>query len=170
MNLNKIFVSLSFILFATISAYSHPFYVSICQVDYNEQNRSLEISLKVFADDLLLALEQEGHKKLYLGEAKENERTDEFIFSYLKNKIYFTVHNTHVPYYFIGKEVEKEVVWIYLEASGVSDFDKFEVDCTLLTEVYSDQRNIIQLSKNGIIKNLLLDIRKTTGTLEFKEN
>ncbi|MCF6333363.1 MAG: hypothetical protein L3J11_08765 [Draconibacterium sp.] len=70
--------------FCPVATNAHPFYVSICQVDYNKENQSLEISVKIFANDLLVALEKAGATKIFLGEKKENPETDKFIFNYLK--------------------------------------------------------------------------------------
>lgn len=146
---------------------AHPYYVSICKVDYNEQTKSLEIAVKTFADDLLLGLENAGKNKLYLGEVKENPNTDNYISEYLSEAIQFEVNDKKVNFLFVGKEIEKDVVWSYLEIEGVGDLKRIQVNCNLLTEVLEGQSNIIQVNKNGTIKNLLLSKNTTSGKLNF---
>ncbi|MCY1722202.1 hypothetical protein OU798_17745 [Prolixibacteraceae bacterium Z1-6] len=163
----KYFILLLFLLLGTSALKAHPFYVSICQVDFNSKTQSLEIALKVFADDLLQGLEKEGKTKLYLGEERENPKTDQYIFDYLKSQINFAVNNEKVQYNFIGKELENGVVWMYFEVENVSRLNTFEVENTLLTEVIESQNNIVQVNKNGVIKNLLLNKNKTFDTLVF---
>lgn len=163
----KLILSVLFLFLGVLFSQAHPFYVSICQLNYNEQNQSLEISVKIFADDLLVGLSEEGHDKLYLGESREDEHTDEYIYNYLKQNIRFKVNDNDVVPVFIGKEMEKDVVWTYLEIDGIPELNDIEVDCYLLTDVFSDQSNIIQVNKNGKIKNLLLSKRDTNGRLNF---
>lgn len=156
-------------MFSVNMVKAHPFYVSICQVDYNRETKSLEISVKTFADDLLLGLENIGRSKLYLGEEKEHEQTNTFILEYLKSKLNFSVNNEKTEFVFVGKEMENDVVWTYLEIRNVSSLENIEVECSLLTEVLDGQKNIIQVNNGDGIKNLLLSKGNTSGTLNFTE-
>ena len=66
--------------------------MSICQVYFDKHIHSLEISVKTFADDLLLGLEKGGITKVYLGEEKENSKTDDYIYNYIISKISIMVN------------------------------------------------------------------------------
>jgi len=79
--IKKLFLLIFFVLPA--SGWAHPFYVSLCQVDYNNQNHTLEISVKIFADDLLRAIENKGISDLHLGEDMENPESGKYIFNYI---------------------------------------------------------------------------------------
>lgn len=163
----KYIILILFLLFGVNSLNAHPFYVSICQVEYNEETKSLEMALKVFADDLLLGLENEGITKLFLGEEKENPKTDEYIFEYLKSQMKFTINQKDAECSYVGKEMENSVVWIYLEIENVDDLQTAEVQTKLLTEVRETQNNIVQINKNGEIKNMLLNKDKTVDSVQF---
>lgn len=146
---------------------AHPFYVSICQIDYNNENHALEISVKIFADDLLVALDKRKHSDIHLGEEKENPETDSYIFEYLRNKLKIKVDNTPLDYYFLGKEMEDDAVWCYLEIEDVNEFSEIYVSNSILTEIFETQNNIVQVSKEGKTKNLLLKKENITGILSF---
>lgn len=148
---------------------AHPYYVSLCQVEYNAETKALEISLKTFADDLLLGLKNAGHKDIFLGEERENPETNDFIKTYINSKIKFEVNGKPVSYTFIGKEIEDGVVWSYLEIPDISELKTLNVNCSLLTEVLETQNNIIQVESDKKIKSLLLSKRKTKGTLSFAD-
>ena len=163
----KIFFLFIFSVIGFNHAMSHPFYVSICQIDFNKENHSLEISLKIFADDLLLGLENAGASKLYLGEKKENVNTDRYIFDYLKSGLKFTINDSPQQYSFIGKELESDVVWIYLEITGINKLDRVMVNCNLLTEVLETQSNIIQVNNGNELKSMLLNKKKQTDTITY---
>ncbi len=163
----KYFILMLLLVMGVNFVKAHPFYVSICQLNYNEQTNSLEISVKTFSDDLLLALENAGRTKIFLGEDKEDPKTDEYIFNYFKTRLNFVVNHEKSALNFVGREIEADVVWTYMEIVNVNDLKSIEVQCSLLTEVLEDQSNIIQVNKNGTIKNLLLNRNKTRGMLEF---
>ena len=81
----------------------------------------------------------------------------------------FEVNGNQVEYKFIGKELEGDVVWSYFEISNVKEFQTIDVQSTLLTEVHETQSNVIQVSKDKNIKNLLLSRGKTSGVLRFED-
>jgi hypothetical protein len=163
----KYIILLLFLLFGVNSLNAHPFYVSICQVEFNKETKSLEMALKVFADDLLLGLENEGITKLFLGEEKENPKTNEYIFEYLKSQMKFTINQKDAEFSYVGKEMENSVVWIYLEIRKIDDLQTAKVETKLLTEVRETQNNIVQINKNGDIKNMLLNKDKTVDSVQF---
>lgn len=163
----KLFFLIYFFLIGFISVQAHPFYVSICQIDFNSETHSLEISVKTFADDLILALEKEGATKIYLGEEKENPATNKLIFNYLKSHLSLKVNGEKVAFKFIGKEMETDAVWTYLEIDNISELNEIEVNCTLLTEIFDSQNNIIQINKGEGIKSMLLDRKKNKDSLTF---
>lgn len=165
----KYWIVLLFLLLGFLPSVAHPYYVSICQAEYNRETHALEIALKTFADDLLLGLEKAGHSNLYIGEARENPNTDKYVFNYLKSKLKFEVDGKPVEYNFVGKELEDGVVWSYLEIENVPDFSEIDVNCSLLTEVFDTQNNVIQVEKDKKIKNILLNRAKTSGSIRFEE-
>ncbi len=160
---------LLFFVLSISASLAHPYYVSICQVEFNRETHSLEISLKVFADDLLLGLENAGHKEVFLGEERENPKTDDFLNKYIHSKLKFEVNGNPVEYKFIGKELEDDVIWSYFEISDVEDLHSVDVQCTLLFEIHETQSNVIQVNKDKTIKNLLLSRRNTSGVLSFED-
>lgn len=147
---------------------AHPYYLSLCQVIFNSETKSLEIQLKIFADDLILGLENAGHRHLFLGEERENPETDKYLYEYLKKALHFRVNDKEADYKFVGKETDQAAVWIYLEISDVEDLKSVGVECNLLTEVLETQSNLIQIQKGKAVRNLLLNKRNTCGTLSFQ--
>lgn len=154
-------------LFFSVFASAHPIYVSICQIDYNRENKSLEISVKIFADDLLLALENKGERIIFLGEERERADANEIISNYIHSKLKLVVNGKKVEYKFIGKELESDAVWSYLETVNVGELKEIEVTCDILTEMYETQNNAIQVNNGDVIKTMLLNNRKTKDSINF---
>jgi len=163
----KYLISILFLIVGLGSLSAHPFYVSICQVYFNRETTSLEISLKIFADDLSTGLEKAGYPNLYIGEDREDPNTDTYLFSYLKKELRFEVNGKPTEYQFVGKEMDEAVVWTYLEIKNVTDLKSIQTKCTLLTEVFETQSNVIQIEKDKEIKNLLLNKRDIAGTITY---
>jgi len=163
----KYLISVLLILIGLGNVSAHPFYVTICQVYFNKETTSLEISVKIFADDLTKALEKEGHTHLFIGEEREGPNTDTYIFDYMKKKLHFDVNGKPAEYQFVGKELDAAVVWTYLEIKNVENLKSIYTNCTLLTDLFDTQNNIIQVEKDKKVKNLLLNKREISGTITF---
>lgn len=156
-----------FLLLLSQLALAHPLHVSLCQVDFKQQHKTLEISVKIFADDLLNALGKQNIPDLYLGENKENPKSDEYIFNYLQNNLLFKVNEKKVEYTYIGKEMEDDALWCFIQINNVMELNQLEITDLILTEIFDDQNNIVEVNKNGKILNLLLNRKTQTGTLNF---
>lgn len=146
---------------------THPFYVSICQINHNEQNHSLEISVKIFADDLQTALYERNIENLFLGESREIPQSDQYISEYLNDNISISPNGKPREFSFIGKELEDDAIWCYLEIKDVDILNNIEVKDTILTEIFATQNNIVQVTSKGKTKNLLLRKDKISGSLIF---
>ncbi len=169
MKIIKIFiVAILFILFTGIEkGNAHPFYVSICQINFNEQNHSLEISVKIFADDLQTALNNRNIEDLFMGDDREKPETDQYISAYLKDKLSISIDEKPIQFSFLGKEQEDDAFWCFLETKNVNSLDSIEVTNTILTEIFDTQSNIVQVTSKGKTKNLLLRKGNTKGDLTF---
>jgi hypothetical protein len=146
---------------------SHPYYMSICDVEHNAQARTLEIAFKIFTEDLEEALTAQGAKKLHLGTADEDTNAGRYIFAYLKKNVTFVVEGDTATFDFVGKEVEMEVTWCYVEAKNVAAVNKIEVVNRLLIERHEEQVNIVHVKAGKTRKSLLLHKSKISGTLTF---
>ena len=144
----------------------HEFYVSLCKIDHNPETNALEITMKIFTDDLEYGIT--GSKDFYgLGTEKEPVEADSLIWSYIIKNFMVSINGEPGSYLYIGKEVELDVTWIYLEIEKISGFDKIEITNRMLTELYRDQVNLINVNYTGKTLGLLLKKDKPSGVLEF---
>ncbi len=163
----KIIILIYTFLLISVIATAHPFYVSICQIDYNRENKTLEISVKTFADDFLLALENKGERIIFLGEERERPDANKIISEYFKSKLKIKVNGKGVDYKFIGKELQSDALWTYLETDTVGELNEIEVSCDILMEMHETQNNAIQINNGNGIKTMLLTKRRITDKLSF---
>ena len=153
----------SFFLFTA----SHPLYLSICQIDHNAENKSLEVSVRIFDTDIIEALEAKGVKNIHLGTASELDGLDSLIANYIQENIQIAVEGKKVAGNFLGKEVEGDVVWSYVEFLNVPSVSSIQVKNTLLFELFDSQQNIVHVKVNGKTRSLRLHIGEKSGEIEF---
>jgi hypothetical protein len=134
----------------------HDFHVAIITIDHNPQTKALEITCKVFTDDLENAMEAIGGIKLSLGEKNEHPKTDEMLFAYLQNRLQLSVNGQKAEFDWVGKEIELDATWMYIEIPNVADLNALEVTCRILTERFDDQSNLVHVSAKGTRKSLYL--------------
>jgi hypothetical protein len=147
------------LLFAVLflSSFSaHKFYVSVTQIDYVPSKKRIEITSRIFIDDLEKGLNKRFNKKVNLISTKELPEAEELIKSYLKEKIKISINKKPQNIEFLAREVEGDVLILYTKIAISKKINTFEIYNALLTEVYSDQQNIVHTNINSNKKSILL--------------
>ena len=135
---------------------AHKFYMSIIDMEYNEASKSLQISMKLFADDLEFVLEKEQNVKVFLGTEKEHEKTDDFIKSYLNTHFFIEQSKGSLPLTYVGKEVDKDYAWIYIEVKNFKVKDETLLTNSMLIDYFKDQTNKINYKKGDEVNSFTL--------------
>lgn len=125
----------------------HTFYVSKCLVEYVEAEQTIQVTLHIFLDDLEQALQGEGGEKLHLTEASEKPEADRLLAAYLTKHFSIKTDRGTLSLSYLGKELSDDYagLWCYLEAAEVSPPRMMEVENTILTELFEDQQNIVNI-------------------------
>ena len=146
---------------------AHPFYISVCQVDHNPDTGALEMSFRIFMDDLELALETMGTERLHLGTEREAEKADIYIDRYLTRHVVIEINGRSVSAAFLGKEVDPDAIWCYMEVENIPVLESMTMTNSLLLETFEDQVNLVHVNANGEKKSLVFDSQQVTQTLDF---
>ncbi len=150
----------------------HKYHVGKCLIDYNEQEKALQVSVFMFLDDLEAALRAKGADKLFLCTERENEHAETNVEKYLNQHLKFEVNGTEQPYVFIGKESSEDLlgVWCYVEIADIRSLEKIYFKNDLLMDLYDDQKNVIIFKgPNNKEASFLFQKGKAEKTLEFRE-
>jgi len=161
----RIFLFLA-ILITMTSMTVHKFYVSVNQIDFVPKKKALEITSRIFIDDIDLALEKKYGKKYHLGTPKETSESVDFLKKYLKEKFAIKVNGQPKEIIFLGKEVEDNVLICYLTIKNVEKVTSLEIKDTILMELY-DQQHIFHTNILGDKKSILLTSGETVGLLKY---
>lgn len=145
----------------------HKFYVGIYQINYANKKKEVQITARIFIDDFEKALEHKFKKKIYLATPKEISETNDFIKSYLAEKMQIKVNKSIKNMKFLGKETEDNVLICYLTTPVQEKITSIEIYNSILTEMYPEQQNIVHININGNKKSLLLTDSELDGEIEF---
>jgi len=132
-------------VFCTSAVEPHKFYVSKTTIELNPRSGMFEISSKIFTDDLEKAIGSTEVNPVRLGSDKEAADADQRIESYLKQHLSIKINNVPVELRYVGKEVESDLAFCYLEFYNAIDFTTIEVTNTILYEHFAEQQNIVDL-------------------------
>ena len=153
-------------LICSSSATAHDFYVSLCEINYNRETSSLEVAVKIFSDDLEAALSARGVSENEQ-EADSSETNDVYIDRYLRRCIRLQASDAVLNWEYLGSEAELDVVWCYLEISGIREPAELTITNKLLTDIYEEQLNIVHVNVGNHKKSLLLSLNTPTKTIRF---
>ncbi|MCB4809518.1 peptidase E [Tamlana sp. 62-3] len=143
MKINKVLILLSVLpLFAFTGL--HKYYLSVTQVNYIESKEAIQITTRIFVDDLELALRKNFNDTITLTGLNQPEVGDIYIEKYIKQKFTLKINNQPANFSFIGKEYDGDIVRCYLEVENVKTIKTLEISNAILFDVYNEQQNIVK--------------------------
>lgn len=139
----------------------HPFHVSVMSIHHAADENSLQITLKIFADDLEEALNDEQFRTPDQGfvdvlNPKDPQSLDRYVQEYIKKHLTIKVNGKEVQAAYLGKETEDLAMWCYFEIKDVEKVESIQVMSSILTEMFDDQINIVHVNYGGVIKSMKL--------------
>ena len=156
----------TFSLFPSTSMESeHKFYVSTTIIEENVLSNTLEITVKIFTDDLEDVLEKSSGEILFLGSEKEHEEADRFIQDYLSQHLRMSFNDRASNPVYLGKEIEFDLSYLYFEISPRPEFSVLILENDLLVDLYPEQVNIVHLRFSGWEQRLMLDAKNPSITV-----
>lgn len=121
---------------------AHTFYVSLTMVEHNAAARSLEVTMRLFADDLELAVARHAGKPLKHGQAG----FDKAVLAYVREALVLRrADGSPLGLAWVGLENRVDITWVYVEAAGVAATEGLTMRNTLFTEVLPEQVNMMQV-------------------------
>lgn len=131
------------LLLLPLTALKHDFYVSITTAKWNTQSKTWQVSIKLFRDDVELALEKQSGVRVKF--EIPNAQVDSLLADWVLQGFSITQGQAPVSFTFLGKEAEPELLWVYLESKPGQSPQKIEVTNTLLMRQFEDQTNLVHL-------------------------
>lgn len=145
----------------------HKFYVSVTQIDYVEEQKSVQIISRVFLDDLEDALNERFNESIRISSDESDTTYDTYIEDYFKSKIGITINGKVQKLEFIGKSLDLDMMVVYLEIPAIQSIKTIDIKNTVLIEIFEEQQNIIRTNINNVKKSFILVSQDRNRMLNF---
>ena len=143
----------------------HPFYVSVVEIHHNSTDKTLEISCRIFIDDMEGVLKQNYKTPVNLSNA--NPQNDKLVNDYIVKHLALVADGKKLNLNYVGFEKASESVFCYFEVPQVASVKNIKISNSLLHDLTTDQINIMHVTVNGTRKSFKLDYPKTEASFSF---
>lgn len=128
-------------------AAAHKYYTSLAQVEYNTEARTVEISLRVFADDLELALTRRAGRKVSLDRTRDAAG---LALAYLRETFELKNRDGETKALkWVGMELRSDIAWLYVEAEMPEGLAGARLRDHVLFELFEKQVNTVSVRYPG---------------------
>ena len=151
----------------------HKFYLSVLNVEFNREEKTLQMTLKTFADDLQRAIQERFHNEIEIpAEGKLSPDLTKKIDAYLREHISISIDDRAFAIHYLGSEADWDDVYHYLEVEKISldSIQKVTLKNSLFMEVFPRQKNVVHFKLEDTKKTLIMlgDQHKKSFQLDKK--
>ena len=128
----------------------------------------IQITSRIFIDDLNNGLEKKYHKKTFVGTEKETQADIDLLKKYLADNFSIKINGQPKSITFLSKEVEAgDVLVCYSRIKDIDKFKTIEISNSVLVDWNAEQQNITHISAFGIKKSILFTESSRKEVLKY---
>src|SRR5436189_1663862 len=146
---------------------THPYYISVVEINHNATDKTLEISCKIFTNDFEATLEKNYKTKVDLVNPPDKSAMDKLVNDYIKKHLSVKADNKAANLSYVGFEKQDEAVYSYFQVDNVPTVKKIDVTNSILHDFSEQQINIIHCTVGGKRQSDKLDYPKTDANFQF---
>jgi hypothetical protein len=146
---------------------AHPLYISVTEINHNPKEKILEVSCKMFTNDLEAALEKLSSVHVDLSAGKDKAAGDKLIEAYVEKHLRMKLDGKPVVLHFVGSEKENDGTWSYFQVNEVPTLKRIDVVNELLYDSFNQQINIMHVTVGGQRRSTRLDYPEANAFFEF---
>jgi len=154
-------------LFTAMFTLLHPFFVSVIDINHNEKEATIEISVRCFTNDLEKMIAAETKTTIDLSAPSQKSKGDALLKAYLTKRLNLSVNGNKSSLEYVGFEIQKESTWTYFEIKNIKQLNQLNVLCEVLFGVNDQQINIFHVNAKGNRKSYELIYPKNTTQFNF---
>lgn len=158
-----------FVLVLPLMAFNvaHEYYVSVTEIAHVKDQKAVQIISRIFIDDLEKMLQERHNENILLNVGNDETYIDKYIEQYFHNKLKIHINGEHQEFDYLGKEYEDDIVFSYIEITGIDTIDSIEVTNEILFDIFPDQQNIVKVKTASKNKSFILIPNNKTRLLNF---
>ncbi len=143
---------------SALIALIHPFFVSVIEINHNEKEATIEISVRTFTNDLEKMMGAEAKTTIDLSQASQKNKADALIAAYITKRLNLNANGAKYNLEYVGYEIQKESTWSYFEVKNVKQLNQLNINCEILFGVNDQQINIFSCEIERCSKKLRVDL------------
>ena len=145
----------------------HPFYVSVTEINHNARTQAVEVSCRIFYDDLERTLEKQYHTRVDIVKPADKSKMNQLLNDYIKKHLIIKADGKVLALSYVGYEIQEDAAWTYFEVKGISKAKKIEVHDDLLFTEHPEQINMLHVTVGGQRKSTKLSNPESDAAFEF---
>lgn len=145
----------------------HPFYVSLTDIRYNPEVQRIEVSQRIFWDDLESVLAKKYKVKVDFLHPENPQELDKMLETYLLEMNEILINNQVITLVYLGHEIDEDTVWLYLEGKVNNYPQSVKLRNSILLQEFETQQNIVNFYLRERPKSMITSRNKEWGELVF---
>ena len=142
--------------------------MGIFQVNYASEKKMIQITSRIFVDDLNKGIEKKYNKKTFIGTDKETSADIELLKKYLSETFSIKINNQLKTITFLSKELEADDVLVcYSRITAVEKFKTLEIFNSVLLDWNAEQQNITHISAFDTKRSVLFTESSRKEVLKY---
>lgn len=154
-------------LIMSVAGFLHPFFISLTDINHNAANKSLEVSVRIFTDDLEETLRRNCRCKVELMKPVDRPGMENLVSTYIKNHLQLKVDDRPAALEFAGFQLEDGSVWSHFEVKNIASVKQLQVSNTILHDYKTEQINMVHAKINKVERSDKLDYPQATLTFRW---
>tara|TARA_B100001758_G_scaffold198788_1_gene177074 strand:- start:558 stop:1070 length:513 start_codon:yes stop_codon:yes gene_type:complete len=157
-------------LFTILILPFHEFHVTHTTLYYNDEKKSVEITIKVAIESLERSVENVYTEKLKLGTKNENKISQKILTEYFINHLKILTNKNKHEFKWVGKEISDNLhdIYLYFEIPNYfknNNIERITIENTFFLELSTDQTNIVLIEFEDKDYNLTFTKDNYTQTI-----
>jgi membrane-associated HD superfamily phosphohydrolase len=156
------------LLYTILTSFNtHKYYMGVFDVAYKKEKKAIQITSRLFIDDVEKALKKKYHKNFYLTTKEETKDANTYLTKYLEEVLAFKVNNKVQKTVFLTKETDGDLLVCYSKITFKDKIKKLQITNKALTEIFSEQQNLLHLDIQSKKETLLFSKDKKEQTINY---
>ena len=138
-------------------ALRHPLHVSVTEIEYDEKEKELEITMRVFVSDLETEIRLEKKQpELDILQPEGATTTEQIVGDYLRNHFNVWLDGKQQQTISLGQESDGDALVCYVLVKNVKKWKTIEVYNNIIMTTYDDQSNLVHVTVKNEVKSARL--------------
>lgn len=168
-NILKTAVIVIFASVLSVNAFSfkaHKYHTSLTRIDYNADEKLVEITIQLFTHDLVSVMEKQTKNSINLDKKGE---IDKVLLDYLNlNFVLRQKNSPELQLKWVGKESKVDQTYVFVEIPFEGKIDELELKNSIFFESFREQTNLVIFNNNAQKADLLFKVGDKFKEIKLK--